>query len=88
MKYYAQINQYGVCIGISSLSSDVDSPELVSIADYSDYFLWRKYENGVWSVEKFEPPAPVPQPDAQTQIAELKSQNADIIFALVSNNLM
>jgi hypothetical protein len=31
---------------------------------------------------------PVYQAPLTTQVAELKSQNADIIFALVSNNLM
>ena len=55
MIYYAQLNENNVCIGISSLSGEVNAPNMIQIPEYSEDYLYRKYENGQWSEEKFIP---------------------------------
>lgn len=64
MKFYAQLNENKICIGISQLSGTVDNENLIEIESADNDFMWRKYENGKWSAEKFEPvqPDPVYQP--------------------------
>lgn len=55
MFYYAQINESGICIGISSLNQEINNPEMIMIESYNVDYLWRKYENEQWSKEKYEP---------------------------------
>ena len=56
MNYYAQINENNIVIGISQLSEETKNDELIKIESYDEDYLWRKYENGVWSIEKYAPP--------------------------------
>ena len=62
MNYYAQINENNIAIGISQLSEETKNDELIKIESYDEDYLWRKYENGVWSTEKYLPPAPIQPP--------------------------
>ena len=55
MFYYAQLNENNVCIGISQLSGEVTVPNMIPINSFDSDKLWRKYENGQWSADKFEP---------------------------------
>ena len=59
MNYYAQINENNIVIGISQLSEETKNDELIKIESYDEDYLWRKYENGVWSIEKYLPPTPI-----------------------------
>ncbi|WP_053955090.1 hypothetical protein [Inediibacterium massiliense] len=54
MFYYAQLNENCVCIGISCLSGEIRNKRMIQIESMSEDFLWRKYEHGEWSKEKFE----------------------------------
>lgn len=53
--YYAQLDENNICIGISMLKEEVNQPNMVKIPEYNDDYLYRKYENGFWSVEKIKP---------------------------------
>lgn len=55
MFYYAQLNENNICIGISSLKGEVQAPNMVRIQEYNEDYIWRKYENEQWSVDKFMP---------------------------------
>lgn len=68
MHIYAQIDDRGICIGICQLSDEVSNPSLVPITEYSDDYLWRKYEEGEWSEEKYESTPPTPEIDELTQL--------------------
>lgn len=59
---YAQLNDENICIGISQLTGEVEVENMVQIEDFNEDYLWRKYENGQWSEEKFYPPVPEPEP--------------------------
>lgn len=55
MYIYAQIDNDGVCIGVSTLSNKVEHQRLISIPKANaDYYLKRIYSDGQWSDEKHE----------------------------------
>ena len=55
MTFYAQLNENNICIGISSLKSEVQVDNMVQIPEYSEDYIWRKFEDEKWSEEKFIP---------------------------------
>ena len=60
MKFYAQLNENNICIGISQLSGEVIQDNMIEIQSLDNDKLWRKYENKAWSSEKFEPQSTAP----------------------------
>jgi len=62
MKIYAQIDSNGICIAISQLSGEVNSPFMIKLETYDSSLLGNKYENGVW----IEMPKPEPSTDKYT----------------------
>ena len=60
MKFYAQLNENNICIGISQLSGEVIQDNMIEIQSFDNDKLWRKYEYSEWSVEKFEPQSTAP----------------------------
>ena len=71
MKNYATIDDSNICIGVSQLNAEVSDSNLIEIEKYDEDYMWRKYENGVWSEEKFLPTEPIQPPD---EIEVLKKQ--------------
>lgn len=64
------------------LSETVDVQNYVPITEWDEDFLWRKYENGVWSTEKFEPLPPVSQKSLQEQIDDLTLLVGDLMLGV------
>ncbi len=60
MKFYAQLNENNICIGVSQLSGEVIQDNMVEIQSFDNDKIWRKYENKAWSAEKFEPQSTAP----------------------------
>lgn len=54
MRYYAQLNENKICVGISQLSGEVIQDDMIEIPTADRSFLWKKHENGAWSAETFE----------------------------------
>lgn len=52
------MNEENVCFGIISSQERSDSSNLIQIPNYDLDYLYRKYENGTWTEEKF-----IPEPD-------------------------
>lgn len=71
MKFYAQLNENNICIGISQLSGEVIQDDMIEIQSFDNDKIWRKYENKVWSTEKFEPQSTAPI----TEFEALKAEN-------------
>lgn len=87
MKIYAQINEDKICIGVSQLSSEVIRGNMIEIPSSDDDYLWRKYENGNWSDEKFEPvPEPSDQPTTEEMInaTYLETQYQTVLMEMQS----
>lgn len=82
MKFYAQLNENNICIGISQLSGEVTADNMIEIETASNDFLWRKYNNGVWSDEKFEP---IPEPTTpEPTNAEIQANQLVIMEVLAT----
>ena len=59
---YAIIDSDNLCVGISQLSEEVNQTDMIEIPTYNKDYIFRKYENGQWSTEKYLPPAPIEPP--------------------------
>lgn len=84
VKHYAQINENGICFAVSTLSGEVKADNLIEIEALDQDKLFRKYENGQWSTEKFEPQTTAPL----TEFEQLKAQNAELLQRQQDTELM
>lgn len=80
MYLYAQINDDDICIGISQLSGEVHSDDMIMIDKYDTDLLWRKYDRATseWSTEKYEPE---PSPELEDENTTLKLAMAELAEA-------
>jgi len=74
MKFYAQLNENNICIGISQLSGEVIKDNMIEIQSFDNDKLWRKYENKAWSTEKFEPQSTAPI----SEFEQLKAEQQEL----------
>lgn len=58
--FYAQLNGNNICIGILQLSGETIQDDRIRIENYDISYVWKKYENDVWSTEKYEPTSTAP----------------------------
>lgn len=59
MYIYAQLNEDGICIGISQLSGIVEAEDMIPLTEeqLGEARIGRRYDNGVWTdPETFEIP--------------------------------
>lgn len=80
MYCYAQLNENNICIGISQLSGEVQVENMVRIDTADTDYLWRKYENGQWSAEKYEPETTA----SITEFEETKQRVSDLEMAMAA----
>ena len=66
MKFYAQMNENKICTGISQLSGEVIQDDMVEIASADSSYMWKKFENDVWSIGTFEPISTAPIDEFET----------------------
>ncbi len=60
MVILAELNNNNVCVGVKIVKAIINDGKHIEIPVFdSDYYLWRKYENGQWSEEKYLPPLPI-----------------------------
>lgn len=78
MYCYAQLNENGICVGVSRLSGEVNTTNMIQIPTADPDYIWRKFENGQWSVEKFEPETTAPV----TEFEETKQRVSDLEMAM------
>ena len=77
MVILAELNENNIVIGLKMVKSMIDDQKHVEIDSMNDDLLFRKYENGQWSEEKFLPPEPPLLPSIEEQIlAENQYQTA------------
>lgn len=55
MKHYAELNSNGICVSIKTVLSELNDSNLVEIEQYDTSYMYKKYENGQWSVEQYIP---------------------------------
>ena len=49
--FYANLDDQGVCIGISNVTSTIDDSAYIEIPSYDQSYLRRKYVGGAWTAE-------------------------------------
>jgi len=49
--FYANIDDQGVCIGISDINSTLSDPSYIEIPSYDTSYLRKKYVSGAWTAE-------------------------------------
>ena len=74
MKFYAQLNENNICTGVSQLSGEVLQENMIEIPSADSALLWKKYENGAWSAEKFEPQSTAPI----SEFEQLKAEQQEL----------
>lgn len=80
MFHYAQLNENGICIAVSTLAGEVTADNLIRLDTYDTDKLWRKYENGQWSAGKYEPISTAPIDEFE----ETKQRVADLEMAMAA----
>lgn len=91
MKFYAQLNENKICVGISQLSGEVIQDNMIEIQSFDNDKIWRKYENDAWSAEKFEPQSTAPISEFEqlkTQLQSVQSDNANLVTMLVEGGII
>ncbi|WP_031517465.1 hypothetical protein [Desulfofalx alkaliphila] len=84
---YAQLNKDNICIGVSTLSGKVDFPHMIPIDNSDGDYIWRKYEKGQWSEEKFKPDiegVEAPEESVEDKLARLEEQNLILMDAIAT----
>ena len=61
--FYAKITSEGLCVGVSQLAAKITAEDMIEIDAYDEDYLWRKYENGKWSEEKYKPIPSMEEPE-------------------------
>lgn len=76
LKYFATLNENNICIGTQStpLEQPLNSVEITEQEYQNNAYIYKKYENGVWSTEKFEPTSTAPIDEFE----QLKQNNATL----------
>lgn len=80
MFHYAILNEENVCIGLSTLTGAVNDPKMVPIPEAAEDHLFRKYENGEWSAEKFLPEAPDVRLSEFEELQQIVADLAELLF--------
>lgn len=57
MIFYAELNEQNVAVGIKMVNEELDVPNHIQIESLDEEYMFKKYENGEWSTEKFLPDA-------------------------------
>ena len=78
--FYAQLNEKNICIGVSQLSGEVQRANMIPIKSMDADYIGRKYENGEWSADKFEPISTAPLDDFE----ETKQRVVDLEMAMAA----
>lgn len=77
MMRYAQIDSSGMCVAVSDLSGEVDSPNMIIIGDEEDP-IGMRWENGYWVQGPDEPEAISPLGLVTIASADLSVEGGDV----------
>lgn len=80
MKFYAQLNENNICIGISQLSGEINQSNMVEIPSLDTSYMWKKYDSTAktWSTETYEPQTTAPLSEFQQLQSDQAATNQSI----------
>lgn len=81
--YYAQINDDGICCGVSQLCGIVDRDDMIQIESYDMSLMGKLWTGAEWveNPNPPEPPEPSTEPTTQDIMNELKAMQGDQVPA-------
>jgi hypothetical protein len=80
----ALINENNICIGVQQALSMIDDGRHVEIENYDfDYYVYRKYENGQWSEEKFLPESPQVELTRMEKLEQSQAEQDELIMQIM-----
>ena len=83
LNYYAKLNENNVCIEIISTKRNMkDVRGIISIPDYNDTLLYRKWDGEQWSQERFEPEIPSEIQEKLDKVDSLSRSNETLTNGL------
>lgn len=82
VKYYAQIDEQQLCIGVSQLSGEVVADDMVELDSYDISVLGKLWQGGKW-VDNPHPPQPEPskEPTNADIMQKLNDMSGDQVSA-------
>lgn len=89
--YYAQLDETGLCVGLSGLSGEITADNMILLESYDTTILGKKYENGAWVEVPEEEPTIEPtetQPsntEIKNLLLEVKEQNLILMEAFAES---
>lgn len=84
VKYYAQIDEQQLCIGVSQLSGEVVADDMVELDSYDISVLGKLWQGGKW-VDNPHPPQPEPPKQVTNEdiMAQLTAMQGEQVGAVV-----
>lgn len=78
--FYAQLDENNICIGLSQLSGEINSDNMVRLSEdgYSSNLLNLKYDNGGW----LEAEPPEYEPQLTEPLTEIKENQLMLMMAI------
>lgn len=74
--YYAQIDDDGICMGVSQLSGVVDKPNMIELESYDTSLMGKMWTGTEW-IENPNPPEP-PEPVAEVTNEDIMDKLNDM----------
>ncbi|MGS0763701.1 hypothetical protein [Syntrophomonas curvata] len=85
--FYAQLNKDNICIGISELAGEPNDSSLIPLEAFDESYIWKKYEDGQWSIEQHIPGTVVLHQDEIALLLSSVSQQEAIIRTVTQTRL-
>lgn len=83
MFIYAELNNENVCTGIKTVHEEMKFDNHILIPEYDMSYLFKKYENGVWSEEQFLPDAGAIQLSRMEQLEKSQADQDELLMQLM-----
>ena len=83
MNYYVTINDEKVVIGISALAGKVDISNMIEVSHMDSDLMFRKYENGVFSDEKYSPDSGAIELSRIEELERSQTEQDDILMEIM-----
>lgn len=80
----AELNENNICKGVKQVLEMINDGHHVEIENYDfDYYVYRKYENGQWSEEKFLPDAPQVELTRMEKLEKSQTDQDELIMQIM-----
>lgn len=86
--YYAQIDDDGICMGVSQLSGVVDKSNMIELESYDTSLLGKLWTGAEWmeNPKPPEPPEPSAEPTTQDIMDKLNDMSGDQVSVATLDN--